>query len=60
MTRQTQTPDCCRKIFRDSDGFLTCNSFNYEYVREKCMYGKGECKCRVNRWTGKKCPEGVN
>lgn len=56
---QKNNPNCCRKIFRNCDGCLTCNSMWYEYVYEKCCNGKGHCKCRVNRWTGKPCVDGV-
>ena len=55
---QKQYPYCCRKIFCDCDGILTCNSLNYEYVRDKCLEGKGRCLCRVNRWTGEKDEKG--
>jgi len=56
---QNQNPLCCRKIFRNCDGCLTCNSENYEYVRTKCIDGYGHCKCRVNRWTGKTDIDGI-
>jgi len=52
-------PNACRKVFRNCDGWLTCSSHNYEYVRDKCCYGKGRCLCRVNKWTGKKQEDGV-
>ena len=56
-----QYPNCCRKLFINCDDILSCSApFGEDVTEEMCCEGKGYCEFRINRWTGKETPEGVN
>ena len=47
-----QNPLCCKHVYRDYSGYLTCAK-NKDYIRKKCVDGIGDCKYRVFRYDKK-------
>jgi hypothetical protein len=47
-----QNPHCCKHVYRDYSGYLTCSK-NEDYIRKKCVDGIGDCDKRVFRYSKK-------